>query len=474
MNINRFLSALVVLITFPSALLAQGNDPVLMKIAGKEVKRSEFEYAFNKNNVNQIENGQTVEEYLPMFVDFKLKVTEALTQRLDTLPSFKSEYVKDRAALAESYLVDTKFIEEEAYRVYAQDSATIGKDGILKVSQIALPISQTASEESVASVKAKIDSAYIMLESGKSWEDVAQAIGVPLSSLSSVEIIRGQAYEEFENVAYALADGGYSKPFRSPVAYHIVKRISVRPFGSFEQYKKPIMQMLEQQNIYEVARLKKGTMLAEEFGGNLTPEQAIAKEDSLLETKYPEFGNLMREYYEGLLFFEISNREVWKSGEDLDAAHTKFFKKNKKKYKFDAPRFRGAVVFALSQEILDKVKTLLNGKNITEYRDIVKEHFLNDSVRLVRLELGVYAIGDNKWIDKFAFGQGEGGRKRADLPFVDVIGTIIETPEFYTDVKGAVADDYNKYKEEKWVKKLRKKYKVEIDKEVLKTVNNHD
>lgn len=453
------------------ALVAQESDPVLMTIAGKDITRSEFEYAFNKNNVSE---GQAAEEYLPLFVNFKLKVAEALAQQLDTLSSFKAEFKKDRDALAEDYLTDKSFIEDEAYRIYAKDSATIGPDGILKVEQIALRLSQKATDETVAATKARIDSVYALLQAGATFEEAGASVGIPASSLRPVEIVRGQAYKEFEEVAFALADGEYSAPFRSPAAYHIVKRVSVRPFGTFEQYKEGIMKMLEQQNIRKAAQMKRGFALAQEMGGNLTPEQALAREDSLLETKYPEFGRLMREYYEGLLFFEISNREVWNSGEDLDEAHAKFFKKNKKKYKFETPRFKGAVVHAATQEVLDSAKKHLAGKHVDEYRAIVEKYFLNDSARIIRLELGIYAIGDNKWVDKLAFGQGEGGQAIKSLPFTGVVGKEIEAPESYADVKGAVADDYNKYKEQKWVKKLRKKYKVIINKEVLKTVNNHN
>ena len=55
-----------------------------------------------------------------------------------------------------------------------------------------------------------------------------------------------------------------------------------------------------------------------------------------------------------------------------------------------------------------------------------------------------------------------------------ITGSVIEKPESYRDVKSAVVADYQKFLEEKWVKKLRKKYKVVVDKNVLKTVNNHD
>ena len=92
----------------------------------------------------------------------------------------------------------------------------------------------------------------------------------------------------------------------------------------------------------------------------------------------------------------------------------------------------------------------------------------------VRVEIGVFAVGDNAWVDKLAFGQGEGGKLRKGFTAVELEGRIIEKPETYLDVKGVVTNDYQKYLEEQWVKSLRKKYKVKIDKEVLKTVNNHD
>ena len=59
MNIK---SAFLLLLFVVSSVYASGDDPVLMRVNGKEIRRSEFEYAFNKNNNNLSENGQTVEE----------------------------------------------------------------------------------------------------------------------------------------------------------------------------------------------------------------------------------------------------------------------------------------------------------------------------------------------------------------------------------------------------------------------------
>ncbi|MBR5861134.1 MAG: peptidylprolyl isomerase [Bacteroidaceae bacterium] len=456
------------------SVVAKNSDPVLLVVNGKEVLRSEFEYAFNKNNGNLSDGAQSVEEYLQLYIDFKLKVAEAEAMRLDTLSSLKEEFLRDRSQMAESYLMDSTFIEAEAYKVYAKDSATIGKDGFLQVAHIVFVARQKDDVAAVNLAKARIDSAYAMLEKGTSFEDVARHFRIPSSASRSFEIIRGQAYEEFERVAYGLADGEYSKPIETPAGFHIVKRFSARPFGSFQEYKPAIMQMLEQQNIRESARIKRGYDLAKEFGGNLTPQEALAREDSLLESKYPEFGHLMREYYEGLLFFEVSTREVWDKAANDEAGLKKFFKKNKKRYAFDAPRFRGALLHANSPENLDMIKGLLAGKELDEYKALIEENIPKDSARVVRVEMGIFAIGDNAWVDKLAFGQGDGGTYRKNYNFVDVTGEIIEAPETYKDVRSSVVADYQKYIEEKWLKKLRKKYKVTIDDEVLKTVNNHD
>ena len=106
----RYNSLIVLALLAVSSAIAQVTDPVLMRINGNEVRRSEFEYAFNKNNGNLSGNEQSAEEYLPMYVDFKLKVEEAKALRYDTLSSLKEEFMRDRSQLAESYLIDDAFI----------------------------------------------------------------------------------------------------------------------------------------------------------------------------------------------------------------------------------------------------------------------------------------------------------------------------------------------------------------------------
>lgn len=468
---KRLFSIAVVLLSTMCAV-AQVTDPVLMRINGKEVKRSEFEYALNKNNETLGVDRKAVKEYLPMYIDFKLKVAEAEAMRLDTLSSFLEEFKSNRAQLAENYLIDHDYIEKEAHKIYAKDSAVI--DGFLKVAHIFIPLNQQDSAQKADSVKAVMDKTYEAVMGGLSFADAAKELGLPVNIVEPFEIVRGQAYKEFEEAAFALADSAISKPFRSPVGFHIVQRFGMRPFGQFREYRDVIVSMLEKRGIRNVARLLKGRHLAREMGGNITPEEALAREDSLLETKYPEFGNLMTEYYDGLLFFEVSSREVWNKASEDEAGLTKFFKKNKKKYKFETPRYRGAVIYANSAEDMAKAKKLFTDAPQEEYRQIMKDNFYVDSVFTVRIEMGIFSIGDNAWVDKMVFGQGEGGTMKRGFTLVDVAGTLLKGPQTYKDVKGHVINDYQKYLEERWLKVLRKKYKVEVDDDVLKTVNNHN
>lgn len=453
-------------------LVAVNSDPVLMKIHDIDVTRSEFEYAFNKNNSTLSNESKTVQEYLPIYIDFKLKVAEALALRLDTLESFRKEFKADRERQAEDYLIDKQYIENEARKLYINDSMTVGRDGFLKVSHIMFPMRQNISSDEQKQLKAKVDTAYQMIINGMDY--VAVAKYYMNDEPDTFEILRGQAYKEFENAAYSLSDGGVSGPVMSPAGYHIIKRFSHRPFGSYKEYRNNILSILEKRNIKRVARYRLGYALAKQMAPGTTPEQALAHEDSLLETKYPEFGNLMREYRDGLLFFEVSNREVWKKAATDEEGLARYFKKNKKKYRFDKPHFRGAVIYAHTDEDLHKAQSLLKGVGQDRYREIIEDNFMKDSVSTVKLEVGVFPIGDNAWVDKCVFGQGNGGRLKYGSKVVGTVGKILEKkPETYNDVRGLVINDYQQYLEKKWLEKLHAKYKVEVYQDILKTVNNH-
>ena len=66
------------------------SDPVIMTINGNPVLRSEFEYSYNKNNSEGVIDKKTIDEYVDLFINYKLKVAAALDAKLDTATSLKA------------------------------------------------------------------------------------------------------------------------------------------------------------------------------------------------------------------------------------------------------------------------------------------------------------------------------------------------------------------------------------------------
>ena len=84
------------------------EDKVLMTIDGKPIMLSEFEYIFEKNNQEAAGGQKSVDEYLDLFVNFKLKVTEAEHRGIDTTQAFIKELKGYRAQATPKYLTDNE------------------------------------------------------------------------------------------------------------------------------------------------------------------------------------------------------------------------------------------------------------------------------------------------------------------------------------------------------------------------------
>lgn len=453
------------------------SDPVVMVVNGEPVTRSEFEYSFNKNNEEKVRDPKSLREYVDLFVNYKLKVAEAKTQKLDTLSSFRNEFKSYRDQQADTYLVDEDFIEQEAQKLYEQSKKEVGPDGLIRVSHILVLLKQNATPDEQKAAKARIDSIYNLLQGGEDFAKLAIACSddKATSAQGSIWIQRHQTLKEFEETAYGLKDGEYSAPVLSSVGYHIIKRFESKPFGEYSEYHDNIKAYLERQGIREAARMHTGEKLAKLSPDSITPQQALAREDSLLEQKYPDFKNLMREYHDGLLLFEVSNRQVWDKASKDEAGLQKYFKKHKKDYKFDAPRYKGALLYSANNAILSKAQTRLKKEEPENYTKILRQEFNKDSVPVIKIERGPFKSGDNGWVDKMVFGKSNAQTTPIKgYPAVGVVGKILKKgPESYNDVRGQVTADYQNYLEKEWVKQLRSKYKVVINEEVLKTVNNH-
>ena len=91
----------------------------------------------------------------------------------------------------------------------------------------------------------------------------------------------------------------------------------------------------------------------------------------------------------------------------------------------------------------------------------------------VRFVKGEFAPGDNAYVDRLVFGRAVEPSATAGLPHAAVVGDLLHGPQDYREVQGLLVGDYQAYLEQQWLQKLRSSAKVEINQEVLKTVNNH-
>ena len=645
-------------LAFPLAVAlaanAQGQtDPVLMEIGGKQIKRSEFEYIYNKNNSASTVEKKDLDEYVDMFINFKLKVLEAENAGIDTTQAFRKEFAGYRAQLAKGYLTDKEVDEDyvrcvyerlkenvrashilidcpegalpadtlrayeramEVYRLLESgadfeetarrmsDDKSVKYNGgdlgyftalqmvptfeaavyALQPGEVSLPvrsrfgyhvikmtdrrpdrgkvhvahifkhIPQDAGQDKVDKAMAQMDSLYAAIMAGADFAELAKTY-----SDDKVSAQRGgelgwigmrQTIPEFENKIFAMSDGEVSKPFATPVGIHIVKRFEHRLIEPYDVKHDQIVMMLNRMGENDrgqkalIARLKKeyamsdtdqdtyGMLLSLAPDAQLGDSAYVAAlggrddvlftldgksygvqgfidfvngnsrfnkgsravvlsrlmdmyrdrvvldyEDSRLEDKYPEFALLVNEYRDGILLFDISNREVWDKASSDEEGLEAYFKKHRRDYRWDEPHFKGIVVHCVRDSLEQPVKRLLKDKDYAAWMTELRKAYMSDSVKLVRAEKGLYVKGDNKYVDYFKF-KGEAFDQPEGFPYTFIYGKLLKRkPEDFRDVRGQVSADYQNYLEKEWVASLRKKYadQIIIHKDVLETVNKH-
>ena len=110
---------LIVLLALAGAVQAQ-DDPTVMLINGQPVSRSEFEYSYNKNNSEGVIDKKNVNEYVDLFVNYKLKVAAALDAGLDTMTTFRDEFRSYRDQQVRPTLITEEDVEREARSIYEE------------------------------------------------------------------------------------------------------------------------------------------------------------------------------------------------------------------------------------------------------------------------------------------------------------------------------------------------------------------
>ena len=567
------------------------HSGVLMTINGKSVSAEEFLYIYEKNNQAGAIDPKTMDEYLDMFINFKLKVAEAESQGIDTTESFKKELKGYRAQATPKYLQDEAAMDslvEMSWRHMAKDR---------RAAHIAIQCPMSASAEDVAAARAKIDEALervtigkgVMKGKGKKAKLVRQKVEafdvvakelstdpsvqqtggelgwitpfryvypleeavyntpvgeisnvfrtqygfhivlveeerdhmevkashimkmVPADSLDAIkkaqidsirailtpenfaEIAKvesddrgssprggelgwfgkGMMVKPFEDAAFGMGVGEISAPVRSQYGWHILYKEGERGIQPLDSMRTQILRQVQRDERAQEAEKSfvRKTRAEYNLPAEMTDAEVKTYADEHLEEKYPELRNLVQEYHDGILLFEVSLREVWDKAAKDTAGLEAFFKANKKKYTWAAPRWKGYLIQAKDKSSAKAAKAIIKSAEADSVQSYIAKRVNCDSVTYVKVQHGLWEKGKNAAIDKFGFKDKKAAyTPNEQMPEVICVGKKLKAPEVWSDEKGKVTTDYQDYLEAEWVKKLREKYEVKLNPEVWEKI----
>ena len=179
-----------------------------------------------------------------------------------------------------------------------------------------------------------------------------------------------------------------------------------------------------------------------------------------------EYRNLINEYRDGMLLFEISNQKVWNKGITDSEGLDKFYNEHKSDYKWESPKYKGYLIQTANDSIAKLIKAKINTIGEDSIARTLRKEFKSD----VKIERVLVSKGDNAMVDSEVFG-GEKIKPEGKYKVYFVAkGKILPQPEELSDVRGLVVSDYQNYLEKIWVKELKSKYPVKINKKTLKKI----
>jgi peptidyl-prolyl cis-trans isomerase SurA len=208
---------------------APSKTATIFTVAGQPVTVGEFEYVYNKNNVNNQADysEKSLTDYLNLYENFRLKVKEAEEIKLDTLSSLKNELEGYRKQLAKSYLTDREITEQLVQEAYNRSLQEVNASHILvKCDENANPADTLLAYKKAIELRKRI-------LKGESFEKIAQENSDdPSAKQNKGEIGYFTVFQTvypFETAAYTAKAGEVSQPVRTQFGYHLVKLNSARP-----------------------------------------------------------------------------------------------------------------------------------------------------------------------------------------------------------------------------------------------------
>lgn len=217
---------------------AQDNDPVILNVAGEKITKSEFLNVYQKNNVNgDVIDHKSLEEYMELYINFRLKVKEAESLGMDTARSFIDELAGYRKQLAQPYLIDEKTNRSLLTEAYDRKNIDI------RASHLLIKVDRNATPSDTLDAYKRIMALRKRVLKGEDFGKLAMENSDDLSARDRTaenRTIKGNKGDlgyftvfdmvyPFETGAYNTKVGEVSMPVRSDFGYHLIMVTDRKP-----------------------------------------------------------------------------------------------------------------------------------------------------------------------------------------------------------------------------------------------------
>lgn len=464
------------LITYVSIAMAGNKKGVIMTVDGEEIPTEEFLYLYHKNNQQQAVP-QTLDEYLNLFKAYRLKVAEAKSEGIDTTAGFKKEMDSYRRSLVEPYVTDTVFFNQLVEIASEREKEMVETSHIM--------IIRTHNPETDKKNLAMLDSLRTELLNGADFIELAKRYSQDRFSSEKGGYLgfspAGYYPYAFETAMYETPEGEISEIVESHVGWHIVKAGARKPSLEFNRPVKTIEEIREdvrrrssspfdtryhqlRANIIDRLKEKHKDINLNGLSEDEAYEALMNEEENYQYLHNPEYRNLVDEFYNGSLLYEVSVVNVWdKASNDAEGLQD-FYNANQANYKWETPHAKGILIQAKNDSVAALIKERITAVASDSIVPFIRKNFKREALA----ERFNYSQGINPIVDELMFGQSHPEQQTNVFPVYFIIeGKVISTPESLEDVRGSVINDYQDRLEKEWVQKLNKKHKVVLnDKEL--------
>ena len=200
---------------------------------------------------------------------------------------------------------------------------------------------------------------------------------------------------------------------------------------------------------------------------NFVDEACVNYEETQLERKYADYKNLMQEYRDGILLFDLTDRKVWSKAVKDSVGLQAFYEKNKNNYLWDE-RADVSMYKCANTEIAKEVRKMLEKKK--SEKEITEKVNKNSQLNLT-VENITYLKGENKSVDdNWKEGVSPDVAQDGKVLVIVVNKLLPKSPKKLAECRGMATADYQNFLEKDWISNLRNNHKVTVVDDVLNTI----